>query len=96
MNCHSNIKCRHFQGKHHAIVCLKANKEEQEAVLTSVNACALKRGTNILLQTAQKYAFGENSNMKVLVSVLFDSGSQKSYNVECVMKMLAFTSDGTE
>jgi len=95
-NCRSNRKCKHCQGKHHAIVCLKESKEEEEPVPTSVNASALKRGTNVLLQTAQTYAFGENSNKKVPVNVLFDSGSQKSYIVERLMKMLALKSEGTE
>ena len=80
--CFSNRKCKHCQGKHHEIVCLKANKKEEEPVSTSVNASALKRGTNVLLQTAQTYEFGENSNKNVPVIGLFDSGSQKSYIVE--------------
>ena len=50
----------------------------------------------MLLQTAQTYAFGENSNEKVPVNVLFDSGSQKSYIAERLMKMLALKSEGTE
>ena len=95
-NCRSTRKCKHCQGKHHAIVCLRANKEEDEHVSTSVNASALRRGTNVLLQTAQTYAFGENSNKKVPVNVLFDSGSQKSYIVERLMKILALKSEGTE
>ena len=76
--CRSNRKCKHCQGKQNAIVCLKANKKEEKPVSTSVNASALKRGTNILLQTAQTYAFGKNSNERVPVNVLFDSGSWKS------------------
>ena len=77
-------------------MCLRANKEEDEHVSTSVNASALRRGTNVLLQIAQPYAFGENSNKKVPVNVLFDSGSQKSYIVERLMKILALKSEGTE
>ena len=70
-------------------------KEEEEPVSTSVNASVLKRGTNVLLQTAQTYAFDENSN-KVPVYVLFDSGSQKSYIVERLRKMLTLKIEGTE
>ena len=75
---------------------LKANKEEDEPMPTSANAPALRRGTNVLLQKAQAYVFGENSNKKVPVTVLFDSGSQKSYIVEGLMKILALKSKGTD
>ena len=71
-------------------------QEEDEPMLTSVNASMIKRGTNMLLQPAHTYAFGENSNKTVPVNVLFDSGSQKSYIVEHLLKMLALTSEATE
>ncbi len=96
-NCQSNRKCRICKGKHHAIVCLKASKDEERTETdSSVTASAMKGKSNVLLQTAQTYAFGEDRSQKVPVNVLFDSGSQKTYVVERLRNLLKLKTEKVE
>ena len=78
-NCCRIRKCKHCEGKHAPCNCLfEASKEEDEPVSTSVNASALRRGTNVELQTTQTYAFGENSNKKVPVNVFLTLAARRA------------------
>ena len=55
-----------------------------------------KGTTNVLLQTASGYVFGEDQSAKVSVNILFDSGSQQSYVTEELKMKLSLESNGSE
>ena len=55
-----------------------------------------KGKSSALMQTAQAYAFGEESSKKIKVNILFDSGSQRSYVTEELKRKLNLRSEGRE
>ena len=56
----------------------------------------VKRKTNVLLQTAKAFVFGEDWNKKIPVHILFDSGSQKSYVTKELKKILSLNVEQKE
>ena len=48
------------------------------------------------MQTAKTYVVGKDSTKKIPVTILFDSGSQKSYITEAVQKKLGLQVEKTE
>ena len=91
-SCFSRYRCNVCKGKHHISLCNADNKstnsettQQQETQPEPVQA---KEATNlfaeskpsILLQTAQAEIFNiDNKEHKIVVRVVFDSGSQRSY-----------------
>ena len=56
----------------------------------------VKEKTNVLLQTATAYAYGEDKTKKVTVNILFDGGSKKSFVSEELKCKLDLKSEKTE
>ena len=90
-SCFSKYRCNVCKGKHHISLCNADNKstnseaKQQETQSKPVQA---KETTNLfaeskrsmLLQTAQGEVFNiDNKDHKIIVRVVFDSGSQRSY-----------------
>ena len=62
-----------------------ANPEAEKVNTHTTNNIGIK---TVLLQTAKAVAFNEHNNSSMLVRVLFDSGSQRSYVTEQVCSKL--------
>ena len=97
-DCNFNRKCFHCNGNHNSALC---NKDEQEPKQepkpdTSMAMSSVKEKTNVLLQTATTYAYGEDKTKKVTVNILFDGGSQKSFISEELKRKLDLKSERTE
>ena len=96
--CLSTKTCRRCHGKHHQSICkllspqdepvmspAPANPEAEKVNTHTTNNIGTK---TMLLQTAKAVAFNEHNNSSMLVRVLFDSGSQRSYVTEQVCSKL--------
>ena len=104
-SCPSTVNCRTCGGKyHHKAICLKGlkkdsvcekNSEPREETEQTVTATTTGKG-EVLLQTAEAYVYGEDLSKKLLVNVLFDSGSQRSYVTEEVKEKLKLNVERTE
>ena len=105
-DCSFNRKCFQCNGSHNSVLC---NKEEQEHKQepkrestqeprsdTSLTMSNVKEKTDVLLQTATTYAYGEDKSKKVTVNILFDSGSQKSFISEELKRKLDLKSEKTD
>ena len=90
-------KCKKCGGGHHQIICFKskeksvAEQAEQASVTTMVND-----KKQILLQTAKAYALAADDVTKIPITILFDSGSQRSYVSEAMKKKLSLPSEHSE
>ena len=76
-------RCRKCGGQHHQTICFRifsANKgtESEQDTTTSVSATKKSR-INGLMMTASAFVYGEDSAKKTRITMLFDSGSQRSY-----------------
>ena len=90
-SCFSKYRCNVCKGKHHISLCNADNKSENSGTKqqeTQSEPVQAKETTNlfteskrsILLQTAQGEVFNiDNKDHKIIVIVVFDSGSQRSY-----------------
>ena len=90
-SCFSKYRCNVCKGKHHISLCNADNKSENSGTKqqeTQSEPVQAKETTNlfteskrsILLQTAQGEVFNiDNKDHKIIVKVVFDSGSQRSY-----------------
>ena len=63
---------------------------------TSMTMSNVKEKTDVLLQTATTYAYGEDKSKKVTVNILSDGGSQKSLISEELKRKLDVKSEKTE
>lgn len=104
-SCPSTVNCRLCGGKyHHKAICFKGLKEtrdenpsprEEPEPSPTVTACSKGKG-EVLLQTAEAYVYGEDRSKKLLVNLLFDGGSQRSYVTEDVKQKLQLNAEKTE
>ena len=86
-------KCRKCYGNHHQVICFKASSESKiEKTVTATSKGEVK----VMLQTARAYAFGEDKSKGVMVNVLLDGGSQKSYITEQLAKKLPLNTENVE
>ena len=105
-DCSFNRKCFHCNDNHNSALC---NKDEQEPKQepkresmqerrpdTSMTMSNVKEKTDVLLQTATTYDYGEEQSKKVTVDILFDGGSQKSFISEELKRKLDLMSEKTE
>ena len=98
LNCFSKYRCNVCKGKHHISLCNAENKSTNSEVKEQqVMQPEPQEATNlfteskpsILLQTAQAEIFNpDNTGRKMVVRVVFDSGSQRSYITERVKDYL--------
>jgi len=98
-NCKSNMRCRKCNRRHHTSICDPPKEQEsqkQESRTSQTLTTAGKEKTNVLLQTATAYAFGDEKDNKIQVNILFDGGSQKSYIAEDLKKRLGLKPEKTE
>ena len=80
-DCFSKGRCCNCNRKHNAQLCQKTSQYNQiteKAITTSSG----KQKTNVLLQTAKAFAFGNDRSQKIPMNILFDCQSQKSYVTE--------------
>ncbi|XP_042149557.1 uncharacterized protein LOC121837804 [Ixodes scapularis] len=105
--CRKNISCSNCQGRHASVMCdptflssSRDDKGRQEKKLTSAGPVALqstiKDGVNktVLLQTATVWSLG--LKQRILVRVLFDGGSQRSFFTEVLSRKLRCKHLGNE
>ncbi len=61
-NCRSSAKCYNCKGKHNTALCYKLEKsdEKETSEENPVTTATSKEKSNMLLQTAQTYAYGED------------------------------------
>ena len=93
-------RCRKCGGQHHQTICFRifsANKgtESEQDTTTSVSATTKSR-KNGLMMTASAFVYGEDSAKKTRITMLFDSGSQRSYVSEDLRKKLNLPADSSE
>ena len=87
-------KCKKCGGGHHQIICVKS-KTKSIGEQASVTALVGEKG-QILLQTAKAHAFAADGVTKLPITILFDSGSQRSYVSEETKKKLSLLSELSE
>ena len=87
-DCFSKGRCRNCNGKHNTLLCQKTSQDSQIAE-KAITTSSVKQKTNVLLQTAKAFAFGDDRSQKIPVNILFDCGSQKSYVTEEIKNELS-------
>ena len=87
-------KCRNCGGGHHQVICFKSMMDSSEKV-ASVTALANDK-KQVLLQTAKAQAFAADGVTKIPITILFDSGSQRSYMSEETKKKLSLPVEHSE
>jgi len=99
-NCESTKKCRHCHKKHHQSVCDKDMPPAEQVALapekgksgsptSNMSSISAKTSNSVLLQTARALASdGTSNNRCVNIRILFDTGSQRSYATESLVKRL--------
>ena len=93
-DCNVKKKCFNCNGFHNSALC---NKDEQEtSPSSSITTSNVHEKTEVLLQTATAFAYGENRSNKVPVNILFDGGSQRSFVSEELKRKLALKSQKIE
>jgi len=96
-NCESTKKCRHCHKKHHQSVCdkdtppaeqvtLAPEKEETGSLTANMSSISAKTSNSVLLQTSR--ALMVPVIIDVNIRILFDTGSQRSYATESLVKRL--------
>ena len=96
-------KCRKCEGNHHQAICFKRRDRSQTVnsapqrsqVEKTVTATSSGKG-GVLLQTATAYAYGADKNKKIMVNVLFDGGSQRSYVTDELKSKLSLNVENKE
>ena len=92
--CESAKKCKHCHKKHHQSICDKSTPCEptappSEPTGTTANTSnTAKGGKLVLLQTAQAVASDDTGKRSVNVRILFDTGSQRSYVTDALVRRL--------
>lgn len=93
--CEKGILCRWSNYKHHQSICPKASKtprkdkieqtqqqkakDEKKEIQNLTTTTTSNSSSEVLLQTGTTYAYSKQGNTAILVRVLLDSGSQRSY-----------------
>ena len=90
-DCFSKGRCQNCNGKHNTLLCQKSSQDNQSTAneMKSITTSSVKQKTNVLLQTAKAFAFGNDRSQKIPVNILFDGGSQKSYVTEEIKNKLS-------
>ena len=87
-NCELIPKCRKCQGSHNTALCQPQSekkdnpadvKEESTASVTASAKNSQPKKSPMLLQTARTFAHGDDTENKVPVRILFDTGSHRTY-----------------
>ena len=94
--CESAKKCRHYHRKHHQSICDKDSPPAESvsphsdvtAPTTNMSSISAKGNNLVLLQTARALASDGTSSRSANVRILFDTGSQRSYVTESLVKHL--------
>ena len=90
-----NKRCRKCSGSHHQAICFKgketstATPAKSETPSESTLTAKSTGNVKVMLQTAKAFAFGEDKSKGVMVNVLLDGGSQRSYVTEELVKKLS-------
>jgi hypothetical protein len=95
--CQSTFVCRHCEGKHSNILCSKNSQKPKTTVVAVApvsSGVGVHTKSHIILQTGLGYI--ESSDSRVLVRVLFDTGSEKTYVRQNVVDKLSLQAIGTE
>ena len=92
-NC--NKRCQKWSGSHHQAICFKGKEPptappaKAETKSESTLAAKSTGDVKVMLQTAKAVMFGEDKSKGVMVNVLLDGGSQRSYVTEELVKKLS-------
>ena len=92
--CKSAKRCKHCHKKHHQSICDKSTPCEptappSEPTGTTANTSnTAKGGKLLLLQTARAVASDDTGKRSVNVRILFDTGSQRSYMTDALVRRL--------
>ena len=88
-DCRVRTKCYNCRGSHNTALCSQdepnsnassSKKEEPNSTASSsMTTSNVHERTEVLLQTATTFAFGDDRGKKIPVYILFDGGSQKSF-----------------
>ena len=76
-DCQVRTKCYNCRGSHNTALC--SQDELNSTASSSMTTSNVHESTEVLLQTATTFAFGEDRGKKIPVCILFDGGSQKSF-----------------
>ena len=92
-------KCRKCGGHHHQTICFKNSSKESSSsesrVADSISASA-KSKENVLMMTASAYVYGADMSKRTKITLLFDSGSQRSYVSEKLARQLTLDAKAKE
>ena len=94
-------RCRKCGGGHHQLICKGKTQAPQDRPTEEDSSdrlltATVKEKKQVLLQTAQAIAFGEDSSKAIPVCILFDGGSQRSYITDELKKKLKLQVESTE
>ena len=95
-----NRRCKKCGGLHHHTICLKnatpsKDVESNDNNIASVSATSKSR-QNGLMVTASVLVYGEDRTKKTRITMLFDSGSQRSYVTEELKRKLHLPINSSE
>ena len=92
-------KCRKCGGHHHQTICFKNSSPEskpKESSETSSLSVSAKSNETVLMMTASAYVHGTDINQRTKITILFDSGSQRSYVSEKLARQLTLDAKAKE
>ena len=91
-NCRSSFICKKCFGKHRISLCSRNQITQQDETVTAHSRIF----NDFLLQIAQAKISNVKGKDFLTISLLFDSGSQRTYNTDNLRKLLHLETVGTE
>ena len=91
--------CRKCGGHHHQTICFRNSSVEgkpNESSETSSLSASAKSKETVLMMTASAYVYGSDMSQRTKVTILFDSGSQRSYVSEKLARQLTLDAKAKE
>ncbi len=91
-NCKSSLRCKICKRKQNTVICAAEKDKEKEVKMDKEESpsavMAAKVKSDVLLQTARAFVYGDDKSKGMEVNVLFDGGSQRSYVNEKIREKL--------
>ena len=107
--CRSSSKCKHCSGRHHSSICFKSSGSEKRDERSSkhgtstldpaatpfkTTTCLTDASEKILLQTAKATVRNPEGPHSLMLTLIFDSGSQRSFMTRRARERLALRTCG--